>query len=152
MDAVRQKRIQGLRAVVDEPMSLHGMALKAFEENGAVGAETVRKGINKTRVLLSDIDTGLGAAAIGRKGITDPSHKSLRKTLFTFSKDNYHRVNKKGGGHLLVNQSRPSITAPLHTLSGIAVPSLAMMKGQEILAGIKNKGEAPYGDTQSQGG
>ena len=147
MDAVRKNRLQNMRAIVDEPMSMHGMALKALEENGAVGAGAVRKGINKGRVLLGDIDTGLGAMAVGKKGLTDPDHKSLRKTLFTFKKDNYRRINQPGGGHVLVNQERPSITAPLHTVSNIVVPSLAMMKGQEIVESFKNKGE-----TQTQGG
>lgn len=144
MDAVRKYRPQNLAAVAEDPMSMHGTVLKAMEENGAVGAGMLRNGLNKARLALGDIDTGLGAMAVGRKGMADPNSKSLRKTLFTFKKDNYQKVDLPGEGHYLLNQSRPSITAPLHTVSGIAVPALAMWKGQELLEKVKNKGEGGY--------
>lgn len=153
MDAVRKGHMQNLRAAVDDPMSMHGMVFKTLEENGAVGAQTIRKGINKARVTLGDIDTGLGAMAVGKDGVTNDANKSLRKTLFTYAKDNYKIVKNKDG-HTLVSQSRPSITAPLHTVSNLVVPSLAMMKGQEIVQGFRNKGkeQGDYAGYYPQGG
>jgi hypothetical protein len=158
MDAVRKSHLQHLRAVADEPMTLHGMALKAMEENGAVGAKAIRNGVNKARILVGDVDTALGAMAVGKKGMTDPNHNSLRKTMFTFRKDNYKKVNFKAPNpadpnnpirkHKLINQERASISAPLHTISGMVVPGLAMMKGQELLENYKNRGNA----TPAQGG
>lgn len=145
MDAVRANRLQNIKAVKDEPVTLHGTVLNSFVENGAIGAGMMRSGINKARVFLGDVDTGLGALAIGKKGMTDPTHSSLRKTLFTFEKDNYVKVDKYGPKpskkvpsdpnnlHILEQQTRPSISAPLHAVSGVAVPMLAMAKGMELL-------------------
>lgn len=137
-DAVRKSHIQHIRAALDDPMTIHGMALNSLGEHGAVGASAIKGAINRGRIALGDLDTALGAAAIGKKGLTDPTNKSLRKTLFTFKKDNYRKVNKSDGTHVLVQQSRPSISAPMHTVAGMVVPALAMMKGQELVESFRN--------------
>lgn len=152
MDAVRSARPQHIRSIFkEEPMTLHGTVLNSLRENGAVGINPIMKTINRGRLLLGDIDTALGAAAVGKKGLLDPASKSLRKSVFTFSKGNERSIPKDAYGMKGTRQqSRPSITAPLGFVSSLAVPGLAMLKGNEILAGLKNKKNS-LADVQNNG-
>ena len=146
-DAVRSAHMQHLRAAAEDPMTLHGTLLSSLEQHGAIGAKTLHKALNKGRVALGDLDTALGAMAIGKDGMQDPSSKTLRKTLFTFKKDNYRTVKGSDGFHTLVQQSRPSISAPLTTVSSIGVPMLAMAKGNELIQQHKQPKEVnPSGE------
>ncbi|MDD2231245.1 MAG: hypothetical protein PHY48_17820 [Candidatus Cloacimonetes bacterium] len=147
MDAVRAARPQNAASAAEEAMTLHGTVLGALKQNGAVGADTMGKVLNKGRSFLGDVDTALGAAAMGKKNVQDASANNFRKSMFTFKTDNYRKVEGEGGLHSLQQQSRPSISAPLRTASRIIVPSLAMMKGQELIEGYRNKEVNHAGDT-----
>lgn len=138
MDAVRKARPQYATGVTDTGNTMHGSVFKVLEENGAVGASTIRKGFDKVRTLVEDVDTGLGAMAVGKKSLE--TGKGLRHDMFTFHKRNYVSGGKLGnnpfGDYSTSYQaSRPSITAPLEGVSAIAVPTLAMFKGMEIQNG-----------------
>lgn len=151
-DAVKKARPQYSAEVTDTGYSMHGTVLKALEENGAFGAATLRKGFDKVRRVAEDIDTGLGAMAVGKKGLE--SGKGIRHDLFTMKARNWvpgkpSDANPYGKTLGVQYQAkRPSITAPLESISAMAVPTLALMKGSEILEAHKEKSRAAEAQKQ----
>ena len=157
-DAVKKARPQYSAEVTDTGYSMHGTVLKALEENGAFGAGAVRKGFDKVRRVAEDIDTGLGSLAIGKKGLSEG--KGFRHDMFTMKARNWvpgkpTDANPYGKDLGVSYQaSRPSITAPLEGIGAIAVPTLAFIKGNEMLeeqrAKMKATNAQQYNEIQSQ--
>lgn len=157
-DAVKKARPQYSADVTDTGYSMHGSVLKALEENGAFGASAIRKGFDKARMIAEDVDTGLGAMAIGKKGLE--SGKGIRHDLFTMKARNWIQGKPSDsnpyGKDLGVQYqaSRPSITAPLESVGAMVVPILALNKGYEILESQREKTRATnaqqYNEVQSQ--
>lgn len=157
-DAVKKARPQYGADVTDVGYSMHGTVFKALEENGAFGAGTLRRGFDKVRRVAEDVDTGLGALAIGKKRLAEG--KGFRHDLFTMKARNWlpgkpSDSNPYGKGFGVQYQaSRPSITAPLESVGAMAVPALAFMKGSELLEAQRAKTRAAeaqkYNEVQSQ--
>ena len=152
-DAVKKARPQYSADVTDTGYSMHGTVLKALEENGAFGATTIRKGFDKVRRVAEDIDTGLGAAAIGKKGLE--SGKGFRHGLFTMKARNWipgkPSDSNPYGKELGVSYQaeRPSITAPLESVGAMVIPGLAFAKGLDLLEQHRKQSEL---QNQSMGG
>lgn len=157
MKAVRDARPQ--YAAAEEPMTIHGTVLKALDENGAFGASHIRKGLDKVRRFAEDVDTGLGAIAMGKHNVenmANPAVKSWRKTLFVSEKHNLIKnptkvpgVNPYGDDLNTFNQARrSSISEPIAGVGRMAVPVLALGKGMEILHGASQPSQLnePYTD------
>ena len=159
-DAVKKARPQYGADVTDIGYSMHGTVFKALEENGAFGASTLRKGLDKVRMIAEDVDTGLGALAIGKKKLAEG--KGFRHDLFTMKSRNWipgkPSDSNPYGKDLGVQYqaSRPSITAPLESIGAMVVPGLALMKGTELLEAQRDKtrdtNAQQYNEVQSLGG
>lgn len=144
VDAIRRSRIQYAPNVVDNSFTLHGQILQSLEEHGALGAKQIRQGLDKIRMAAETADTGLGAMAIGKRGLE--TKRGWRYNLFSYRKRNYipdptkHINNPFGAGlGVRLQAERPSITAPLEAIGATAVPTMAVLKGNEIIETVTGK-------------
>ena len=135
----RQRLIEGNRG----SGSFLGSMLGSAAEHDVVGAGLLHKGLNKTRKLISDADTYLGSMAAG-KGWNDPSKHSLRKTLFTDSKENLIRMDKGGNKQTkyFKQVTVPSLTAPMKEVGIMATPMLAMGAAYDTVDKIRGRNPA----------
>lgn len=144
VDAVQKARPQFAPGTVDNSFTLHGQLLKSLDEYGAFGAKQLRHGLDKIRMAAETADTGLGAWAIGKKGLE--TKKGFRYNLFSYKKRNW--LPYKGNSlknpldpslGLKYQAERPSITAPLDAIGATAVPTMAILKGNEIIEQVSGK-------------
>lgn len=108
--------------------SFLGSMIGSAKEHGVVGAGTLHKGFMKAREFISDADTYLGSMAAGEHW-NAPGHHSLRKTLFTDSKDTLVRDRNAvaGAGQEVYRKYKlPSISSPAKEIGIMATPMLAM--------------------------
>jgi hypothetical protein len=130
LKATRPDRIKGLQ---HENVSLIGAALGMAREGGAVGANAINDGLNKARLAISDLDTGLGHLAAGKTYGKPKGQRSLRASIFTDSDNMIDR-----GNNMWQKVELPSITAPVKTVGTAALLSMGYYKGIEVGEDFKN--------------
>lgn len=128
--AVRDAKRHHVLAGKDTGFSILGAILDTAAHNDAYGARAMRRGYKKMQRGISKADTALGAAF---RGDADPN--SLRYKMWT---DKAHVPVGKGRYTL---SERPSVSAPLKYVGGPLTTTLALMKGDEIIANMQNKQE-----------
>lgn len=144
-DAVRAAKPQHTLAGKDKGFSLASWMLDIAEHNGAIGAQSLRKGYEKTQYGINVADTALGAAL---RGNAKPG--SFRHGMFTTKQ----KIPMKYQDGILVPDtsgeattgiykeiSRPSISEPVRVVAGPLVTGLALTKADEIINSMQKKKE-----------
>jgi hypothetical protein len=141
-EAVKATRPDRYEALRQTNYSIVGQALKALENQGAIGAKQLNKGLLSVRKRISDADTALGAALTGKHWNASPEElKNLsrvsrfRRAMFTDSKENLVDV----GDDMYKKFRTPSATAPIKEVANVAVPLLAMNEAYKIVDDVKVK-------------
>jgi hypothetical protein len=130
LKAVRDAKRHHVMAGKDTGFSLLGTILDVAAHNDAYGARAAQRGFKQFQRGVNIADTAAGAALRG-----EAKRDSLRYKLWT-DKD-YIPVGK--GRY--IHSDRPSISAPFKFISGPVTGTLALMKGDEIIANMQNKQE-----------
>lgn len=113
----------------EENNSLIGFALGTAAEHGVLGAQYAKDKLNKLRLHVSDLDTGLGHMAAGKKFNLPKGERGMRATIFS---DPDSAMDGLQNG-------MPSITHPVKWVGKTALPMLGYWKASEMLFPNKDK-------------
>ena len=145
-DAIAANKAVRHGMLADESTSIGGAVLSGLANHEALGAHTLNKIVTKASQGINDLDTGLGALAIG-KHVNDPSVRGVRKFLFM----DEHAMPVPGMGPDVSRKVPiPSISKPIAAIGPPLTMMLAWQKGMEYFDSMR--GKPPAGATPSGGG
>lgn len=152
VDEVKRTRPHHVLAAKDPGFTMHNWVISALADKGAFGARATRKGLQRAKYRMSQIDTGLGALLRG-----NADKNSLRYKMFTDIRGStipvkqtstgkiMHDLRNKSGQGLTMGLDRASVSAPVKAVSAPLVAGLAFSKADEILQ--RNRSNKSQGGT-----
>lgn len=123
--------------------TMTGMLLSPLKHMGAIGADTLSKGLQKATYLTEAADTGLGAIAqhIIRPGSKKAFGAGIRKGVASLFTTEYQRPVSKLPflNRFSKTVSRPSISAPVGSALKVVTPIVMYNQGSQLINRMKDR-------------